>query len=162
MSALIQGVLADNVSMIADIIEFGATDNTALPALIREIEQQGVIRLVVLKPMLVEFLAQLIGHDPDDEKDQKRPAGKPITFAEHFTELFEFATGWLHWTPETAWNASPAEIVAAQRGHFAQLRMIYGSTEEQEETSDPFYQPTPDEIADGLARLKANAQRGKR
>ena len=53
----------------------------------------------------------------------KPVAGKPITPTEYHTQLFEIATGWLGWTAKEAWNATPAEIIAAQNGHVAYLQM---------------------------------------
>jgi hypothetical protein len=153
LAALIKGVIDGNLSMIADLVTYGCDDD-ALPALIREIENRGIVRLDLLKPSLIAFLMALIGID-GEEHDQK-PSGKPITFEDHFTGLFEFATGWLGWTPDTAWNATPAEIIAAQRGRIAMLKAIHGAADDDDaSTYDPRILPSEDEIKQGIAKLRA-------
>ena len=51
----------------------------------------------------------------------KPQTGKGITWAEYYAELYEAATGWLGWTPEQAWNATPNEISRAYQSHINRL-----------------------------------------
>lgn len=53
---------------------------------------------------------------------------KPTTWQAGFAELFRIATGWLGWSPETAWNAHPDEITEALKGHVAKLTLMNGGT----------------------------------
>lgn len=55
----------------------------------------------------------LVG-EPDGEPGDS--SGPLVTFADHFLSLFRMATGWLGWSPDQAWNATPAEIMAAAQG----------------------------------------------
>lgn len=67
--------------------------------------------------------------------------GVRMTFAEMFAELYDAATGWLEWTPEQAWNATPTEINRAYIAHEKKLKAIHGSGDDRSqasrETSDP-------------------------
>ena len=59
-----------------------------------------------------------------------------------FAGLFEIATGWIRWTPDAAWNASSAEIAAAQHGRAdlvaSILKSVFGSGEQSDD-----HKPTP-------------------
>ncbi|MDF1598296.1 hypothetical protein PZ895_00720, partial [Mesorhizobium sp. YIM 152430] len=112
-----------------------------------------------LRPALFAFIGALIGRDDSDHA----PAGeKTITFEEHFTGLFEIGTGWLGWSPETTWSATPGEIIAAQRGLIAKLKAIHGSADEdQRPGNDMLQEVSPDEVSAGIARLRAVSARWK-
>lgn len=64
------------------------------------------------------------------ETDTKPLPAKPTPWADLFKELYGFATGWLGWTPETAWHATPQEITDAFNAHIAKLKAIHGDGEE--------------------------------
>lgn len=135
--AVFAGVIAGNLSIMADVIELAADYPSTLPCLFREIEQSGIIRLDVLKLPLLNFLSDLLGMDaPAEEKASDQPSRNDaprLTLAEHFESLFEIGTGWLGWTPADTWAASPAEIEAAYAGRVKLLKTIFGSGEAQPE-----------------------------
>ncbi len=58
----------------------------------------------------------------------------PTPWADLFKELYGFATGWLGWPPETAWNATPQEITDAFNAHIAKLKAIHGGGDDDETT----------------------------
>lgn len=65
------------------------------------------------------------------ETDAAKPTtAKPTPWVDLFKELYGFATGWLGWTPETAWHATPQEITDAFNAHIAKLKAIHGDGEE--------------------------------
>ncbi|BCH60409.1 hypothetical protein RvVAR0630_30330 [Agrobacterium vitis] len=84
--------------------------------------------------------------------------GKPLPWAEYYAALFEHATGWLNWSPETAWNSTPTEIDRAYAGHISKLKAVHGSSEEDEKQAAT---PEPDASFDrnGLEALRSNIQR---
>lgn len=74
-----------------------------------------------------------------DAKPASNP-GKPLPWAEYYAALYDQATGWLGWTPEQAWSATPTEIDRAYAAHIAKLKAIHGSGDKDEKpavTSDP-------------------------
>ncbi len=82
----------------------------------------------------IELVAAFFPASP--ETDAERPStATPTPWADLFKELYGFATGWLHWTPETAWNATPQEITDAFTAHMAKLKAIHG--EADQETTGP-------------------------
>lgn len=77
----------------------------------------------------IELVAAFFPETP--ETTTKLPGtATPTPWGELFKELYGFATGWLGWTPETAWNATPQEITDAFIAHIAKLKAIHGEAEE--------------------------------
>ncbi|MBB4067172.1 hypothetical protein [Gellertiella hungarica] len=66
---------------------------------------------------------------PEAEPTAKPTSEAPKPWSEAFRDLYRIATGWLHWTPETAWNATPSEILNAYSGAMDMLRAIHGSAD---------------------------------
>ncbi len=65
--------------------------------------------------------------------DKKAPrAAKPLPWADAYRQLFKLATGWLEWTPQATWDATPDEIVLAFEGHLEKLKAIHGAPEEED------------------------------
>ncbi|WP_316195945.1 MULTISPECIES: hypothetical protein [unclassified Bradyrhizobium] len=77
---------------------------------------------------LLEFVAVLAGA-AGTEADAK-PAGKPISFEDYHTRLYQFGTGWLGWTPEDTWEAKPSEILNAYEGRLDMLKALFGTRED--------------------------------
>lgn len=90
-----------------------------------------IAEVFALREQLQAFVLKLSGHDDTDSAPAS--SGKPITYEQYFARLFEIATGWLSWSPEVAWNATPAEIMAAQKGRIELLRAVFGGKEEASE-----------------------------
>ena len=95
-----------------------------------------------------ELVAALFPKAPETETASPRNAD-PMPWSEVFHELYKIATGWLGWTPETAWNATPQEITDAFEGHMAMLKAIHGSADDEQADNGP----TP-------AQRKENAELG--
>lgn len=64
-----------------------------------------------------------------DDNAKPDPNAKPMPWPDLYRELFRKATGWLGWTPEAAWSATPTEINEAFAGHIAMLEAIHGAPE---------------------------------
>jgi hypothetical protein len=82
--------------------------------------------LAVVAPAVLQHVIALIG--PLENEDNGAPAS-PITFADYYAKLFRIGTGWLGWTPEETWNATPAEIVEAYNGRIELLKACFGSSD---------------------------------
>lgn len=92
---------------------------------------------------LVELVSMLTPA-PDPKAKHKPTTGKPMTWVEVFAALYDRATGWLGWTPEQAWNATPAEIDRAYRAHLEKLKAIHGGGTDNKE-------PDPEQIERNIA-----------
>lgn len=71
---------------------------------------------------------------PSTSEDETKHAGKTIAWGDFFRQLYGYATGWLHWTPETAWNATPQEITDAFTAFAEYHKALYGTTEAEKPT----------------------------
>src|SRR5690606_22400319 len=52
----------------------------------------------------------------DTSTDKQTDSGAPMAWPVVVKTLYRRATGWLNWTPETAWDATPTEITEAFAG----------------------------------------------
>jgi hypothetical protein len=98
-------------------------------------EYPFIAEVFALREQLQAFVLTLSGQDDTDAKSAA--TGKPTTYDEYFARLFEVATGWIGWEPEAAWNATPAEILAAQKGRIALLRAVFGGKEGEDSEAVP-------------------------
>ncbi len=114
--------------------------------------------LIAVRQPLTELVSMLT---PAPDLKAKASFGKSVTWAEAYAALYGYATGWLGWSPEAAWNATPTEIDRAYASHLDMLKAIHGSSENEQPAHDPRQTVTDNETRDGLAKLKANAKRGK-
>lgn len=67
---------------------------------------------------------------PAPDPKAKHATGKPVPWPDFYQALYTQATGFLGWTPETAWNATPTEIDRAYAAHIDKLKAIHGSADD--------------------------------
>ncbi|WP_353641970.1 hypothetical protein [Mesorhizobium sp. WSM2239] len=132
-SGLAREIIDGSLSAACDIIG----DHTDMPFL----ESRVLDELDRLKEPLLQYVMALAGIDPEDRPhaDATRQGRKPrdIPFKEYQANLYRIGTGWLGWTPETALDATPAEILEAYRGRLDMLKAIFGSSEEPDDKPSP-------------------------
>jgi len=155
-----RGVLDGNFTIISDIVAHGADDPVAARALLNDkMASEGIGALVAIYDGLLKFLSIAFGLDYQIATAPARAtvskSGKTQTYQESFNELFGYATGWLGWTPETAWNSTPAEIRCAFDAHVEKLKAIHGSAEKQNSNYDPLEEVSPEDVSAGIAKLRA-------
>ncbi|WP_426609488.1 phage tail assembly chaperone [Bradyrhizobium sp. McL0616] len=85
------------------------------------------------REQLLDFVLILSGVDTSDDKAQ---SGTPMRFEEFFTRLFKIGTGYLGWSPDDTWNATPAEILAAREGRMELLIQLFGGKRDEDTDSD--------------------------
>lgn len=113
------------LSVIADVIETSSDCPDFLATLI------GTPLIEVLPKVIEELPAHILalaGVDPDKEG---QGGGESIPFADYYARLFRIGTGWLGWSPDVTWNATPKEIAEAYSGHLEMLRAIHGGSDDQ-------------------------------
>lgn len=79
----------------------------------------------LVTPQLLTFIERMAGAD---EADSGEPSD-PITLTELVERLFKVGCGWLEWSPNDTWNATPAEILLARDGLIEKLQKIHGSAD---------------------------------
>lgn len=129
LAKIVEGIANGNVTMISDVIAFGAENHRAGEALFGDIERHSLARiLAVLQKPLIDFVISLAG-TPGDRDDDAKQDGETISFIEHYERLFGIGTGHLGWSTADTWAASPTEILAAHKGRIELLEMIFGTGE---------------------------------
>ena len=113
-----------------------ATDRKDAAAFLRSLESKS---LLTFQRIVQTELARLItGFIPQTDAGAKPPQGTPVPWREAYRDLYRFATGWLHWSPHQAWNATPAEITEALTAHMEMLKAIHGSAEDEPDTAGAY------------------------
>ena len=132
---LFNAVACGSVSALSDVIKEGCRQTSALTDYLDSIEgnEPLVVRLELVIPQVCAFLLALAGNDLDVKENGD--VCEQITFLEYHTRLYRLATGWLGWSPEIAWAATPAEILEAQKGRVEMLKAVFGGKQEDEETT---------------------------
>lgn len=136
ITTVLRGVLDGNLTIIAKLITEGSGDPANADRLFAEAAKTGVRTVLSnVHDALIEFVLALAGHDPDTPVEPAETTGPVLSPAEYHAQLFGIATGWLGWTPKEAWNATPAEIIAARAGRTDLiadvLKAVFGSGEEK-------------------------------
>ena len=75
--------------------------------------------------------SRLAGVDQDQTDSAEPQSGETMPFSEYHKRLYQIGSGWLGWSPETVWNATPKEILEAYSGHVEQLKAIYGTGDDE-------------------------------
>ncbi len=131
---LLRLVADGSLLAISDVIREGAGENTVTRYL-DSLEGMSLhIGIDRLAGPAAEFIFALAG--ADRSKPVQEAPGKPISFEQHHTNLFRIATGWLGWTPDEAWDATPAEIMEAYKGRTDMLAAIFGGSKEAEDNGN--------------------------
>jgi hypothetical protein len=156
---LARAVADGNLSVIADVIREAGDRPSSIPEIVESIGKHSLrIGVERIAGPIVDFVFTLAGvehHDGEDDRPAET-AGARMTFGEYHEQLYRIATGWLGWTPETAWNATPTEIIEAQKGRVELLRSIFGGGESESTPGEH----TEAEVVSGWANLKMLAARG--
>jgi hypothetical protein len=149
---LLRAVADGNLSAMADVIRESADGSSSLPDIL---ERLGTMPLrlgvdALINPIIAHIFA-LAGVAPDATAESSD--GPRMAFAEFHERLFGIATGWLGWTPDSAWKATPAEILAAHKGRFDMLKAIFGGTDKGAPQDGPIVH-TEQEVQESLAFLR--------
>jgi hypothetical protein len=158
-----------HLGTIRNLIDATATDRQEARAFLAALDAAPVKG--VAGAITAPLLALIAGFIPAPDEDAK-PAkgGKPMPWPAVYRELFRTATGWLGWTPEAAWQATPTEINEAFAGHIAKLKAIHGAPEKEADKQPNIYSAEqlrqideegldPEFDREGLQRLKAKIAR---
>lgn len=122
------------VSAALDLISAACADPRLVVLLAYEVDKHALENSIwSIREQLQAFVLKLSGHD--DAGGEPASTGNPISYDEYFTTLYRIATGWLGWKPNAAWDATPAEIIEAQKGRIELLRAIFGGEDKPESQS---------------------------
>lgn len=113
---------------LADIVVESSDDpNDAFDRLCKAVGQFPLGDIYkTIQSSIARHIGRLVGYDPDATEV---PTEQPVSFTEYHEALFKIGTGWLGWTPEQTWNATPKEIIVARAGLIDKLRAIHAPTQ---------------------------------
>ena len=136
---IVAAISDGNVSVMAAVIRECSDEKTDLADLL---DSGGALSIRIALDHIVEPLIAhvgiLAGFDPDAPEGKNDADGEILSFAEYHAKLFRLATGWLGWTPDAAWNATPAEITEAYQGRVEMLGAMFGTgTKDKPTTAKP-------------------------
>jgi hypothetical protein len=155
-------IVDGNVAGIADIIATCSVEPITVEDVLAKLVTPPIGPTLdrLIEPLIALNYA-LAGIDPEGTAGKRKrdpETGKPIPWPEHHRRLFRIGTGWLGWTPEETWAATPIEIVEAYRGRVEMLCAMNGVEPPKE---DDGREPDAEEVRDGIAKLKLLARTGK-
>lgn len=129
-------------NLTRDIVDFRTWKVARLIAIASvDLLDEGEVHLSICQPralarrekiagQLLDLIAAMYSLDePVKASPKGTPSGTRTSLEASFVELFTLGTGWLGWSPDVTWNASPAEITAAYQGRLDMLKALFGEAE---------------------------------
>lgn len=138
LSALYAALEDLNFTIISEIIlvsESGGNQSAA--AFLTAVQRRPLFPFFLAVRAPLFELVSMLTPAPEKRAQSLHSTAKQVTWAEVFAALYDRATGWLGWTPEQAWNATPTEIDRAYRAHLEKLKAIHGGGSDEEKEPDP-------------------------
>ncbi|MEP9373524.1 hypothetical protein [Mesorhizobium sp. KR1-2] len=167
---LAQRLAEFHLGTIRELITVAAIDRQQATAFLDQIGRTPL--KIVAETVGPQIAALVTGFAPAPDDDAKADhSGKPMPWPKVYRELYRKATGWLGWTPEAAWNATPTEIMEAVAGLFEKLKALHGTSDKEANDKQPDPEQAARNIAEGLdpefdraglRALKAKIAGGKR
>lgn len=144
-AALFRRIEAFDTDTIRTVILIAATDHLEAEAFLAAMARQPLAPFQEAAQGPLEALcAALLPEAANTPKRKATPApSKPVPWVDAFADLFAMATGVLHWTPQTAWQATPTEIATAFNAHLAMLEALHGTSDDKPEPEEPY---TPERL----------------
>jgi hypothetical protein len=158
LAALVAKLRDGDLAAIADVLREHTSAWSDAPSFIESLGAPHGLYVGVehLIPALVAHVYALAGVDIEAKPDEPTASSRTVsreTFAERLEHLFRIATGWLGWSPETAWNATPAEILAAQGGLVEFRNALAGKAPDK-----PDHRTLDEKFADVFLGLSTSSQ----
>ncbi|MBX5048119.1 hypothetical protein [Rhizobium lentis] len=110
-----------NLTIISDVILTASRSGHDAAAFLSSLSGKPLFPFFMAVRQPLADLVTMFMPAPDPKAQPSTGTGKPMPWFEVFATLYDSATGWLDWTPETTWNATPTEITRAMSAHFDRL-----------------------------------------
>ncbi|MBP2446377.1 hypothetical protein [Rhizobium leguminosarum] len=121
LPALFRALNDLNLTIISDIILTASLPGHDAAAFLSSTSGKPLFPFFMAAQKPLADLVSMFMPAPDPKAPPSTGTGKPMPWSEVFATLFDSATGWLGWTPDAAWNATPTEITRAMSAHFDRL-----------------------------------------
>ncbi|WP_417264228.1 hypothetical protein [Celeribacter sp.] len=127
------------------LIRASAVSHAAAEALLSALANKPLneIKATLESPCvaLLSMFLNLSGDDKGQGAETPKQTGKALSWSDAYAELYQIGTGWLGWTPQETWTATPTEITEAFKGKLAMLKAIHGSAEDEPAPPSTDYTP---------------------
>lgn len=152
---LLNQVQQGSFTAISDVLKEGSGQQSDLSRCLDSSSDNQSIATLFNEPLIEALAKFIVGFtgDIDDTSASKSEPAEQISFEEFHTRLYELATGWLDWSPEVAWAATPAEILHARKGKVEMLKAIYGGKTDEAPEIDLTEGPKDTSTRDALNAL---------
>ncbi len=134
-----------HLSTVQTLIRASAVSHVAAEALLSSLEGKPLKQIkATLEGTCVALLSMFLnptGEEQGQGAQTPKQTGKALSWSDAYAELYQIGTGWLGWTPQETWNATPTEITEAFKGKLAMLKAIHGSAEEEPAPPSEDYTP---------------------
>lgn len=136
------------LTTVQALIRASAVSSSAAEALLSSLATEPLEQIkATLEGPCVALMRMFLNLSDDDEgqgAETPKQKGKALSWSDAYAELYQIGTGWLGWTPQETWAATPTEITEAFKGKLAMLKAIHGSAEE--EPAQPSNDYTPERL----------------
>lgn len=146
--AMFRALEEGSLTVISEIIRTASSTVQDVAAFLAGIPGKPLSSFIGATRIPLAELVSMLRPAPDPKAKDVRTSGRLQPWPDFYASLYENATGWLGWTPEQAWNATPNEICRAYAGHVAKLKAIHGSGEDDKPTEKAL---DPDQAARNVA-----------
>jgi hypothetical protein len=143
--------LADlNMTITSEIILTASSSRQDAAAFLLLLERRPLFPFFIAVRQPLAELVSMFMPAPDPKAKPSTGTGNPVPWSEVYAALYDSATGWLSWTPETAWNATPTEITRAHAAHIDRLVTTGILTRTEKTGSAPDPEQAARNVAEGL------------
>jgi hypothetical protein len=111
----------------------------------------GLVKLSERSIELMTFMASLVEAGEDESEEE----GATLPLTEYLEKLFSMGTGFVGWTPEATWSATPNEIMRAAKTRSEFWSSLFGGKSDKKAV----YDETRDEDGIEDLRLLSNVRR---
>ena len=126
--ALLLKVQAFDTATITTIIKAAGQAPEALLQALADAPLR-TIHAVTIDPVVQLLSALMMAGDDTEQNATGTPSSaKPVAWSDLYAQLYKIATGWLGWTPATAWAATITEITEAFDGMIERIKATSGTS----------------------------------
>lgn len=147
--ALFRGLEEGSFTIISEII-LTASSRQDAAAFLLLLEGRPLFPFFIAVRRPLAELVSMFMPAPVQSLDTTPRTGNPVPWSEVYAALYDSATGWLGWTPETAWNATPTEITRAHAAHIDRLVTTGVLTRTEKTGSAPDPEQAARNVTEGL------------
>lgn len=92
--------------------------------------------MLATQAQLFRLVAALLPNSPEGTTAPATSPRKATPWSKVYSDLYGLATGWLGWTPDQTWDATPQEITDAFLAYTDKLKALRGGDESEDNSGN--------------------------